>query len=305
MSYKKINSLRKGKKVPIIFPSGKRGEEYTIGNFIRLRGESFYRRVNSDGTLSKVADGSNGTYNYQNQDVPEEVRKSNIGSKYKRALYSTNNPTGAYPENKFNAIPYWIDSKLKSFSDNPDKMDYEIGEELSDSVSDAAWRKYLGLPYNSKFLLDGVPDDRTSYGKNTVRLPKKLEEEIPTDTVLLKNRISANEKYIDGKKSWEVPQHVYTALEADREALEALRKTYAEGIPVGISEFAYNSRNWGVDPSGPHGGTPPLNILQNYNIRYDKSTNRMYYSDTYDFNQFDWWLGGTPFRIRGYIDLTK
>jgi len=47
----------------------------------------------------------------------------------------------------------------------------------------------------------------------------------------------------------------------------------------------------------------PLNVLGNYNIRYDKDTNRMYYSDQYDFNKYDSFVPGEPFRIRGAIDL--
>lgn len=39
--------------------------EYKVGNFVRLSGENFFRRVNSDGTLSRVSDGTNDTYDYR------------------------------------------------------------------------------------------------------------------------------------------------------------------------------------------------------------------------------------------------
>ena len=42
------------KKVQITLPNGKKGGSYTVGNFIRLKDENFFRRVNSDGTLTKV-----------------------------------------------------------------------------------------------------------------------------------------------------------------------------------------------------------------------------------------------------------
>jgi len=49
----------------------------------------------------------------------------------------------------------------------------------------------------------------------------------------------------------------------------------------------------------------PLNVLAHYNIRYDKDQNKMYYSDEYDFNKYDKYVPGKPFRIRGAIDLGK
>lgn len=223
----------------------------------------------------------------------------------KRALYSTLNPTDAYPEDKLDGFfNYWLPSKMKQLSSNPDRMSYRIGNSLADSVADAAWKKYLGLEYDEKFLPKGEYDDKTEYGENTVRLPKELEMEIPTDTVMLKNRIATNERLVKLNRG-NVPDHVYNALDSDKQALEGLRKTYQTGQPVGISEFSFNSRKWGTSSPGPDGGTPPMNVLHNYNIRYDKDTNRMYYSDTYDFNGYDSWLEGTPFRIRGFVDLNK
>jgi hypothetical protein len=47
----------------------------------------------------------------------------------------------------------------------------------------------------------------------------------------------------------------------------------------------------------------PLNVLGNYNVRYSPEERRLYYSDEYDFNQFENFVPGEPYRIRGYIDL--
>lgn len=82
-------------------------------------------------------------------------------------------------------------------------------------------------------------------------------------------------------------------------------------------EHSFNSRQL-IDQDGNIDQSQitnsPLNVFQSYNIRYDKPTNRMYYSKTYNFDgESPWWsfggfdkyLGGTPFRFRGYIDLNK
>lgn len=225
-------------------------------------------------------------------------------SKKVRALYSTINPTSVIPSGFIDGfLNYWIPVKKKENSDNPDKMDYTVGSDIGDKVADAAWRKYLGLEYDEQYLPKGEYDEKTGTS-DVYKLPLEVEREIPTDTTMLKGRIETNRNFIKNKHSWEIPNHVSVALDADEKALEALRKTYKTGQPVGISEFSYNSRKWGTG-SEPEGDTPPLNVLQNYNIRYDKKTNRMYYSDTYDFNEYEKWLEGTPFRIRGWIDLNK
>lgn len=50
------------RKVRIKFPNYNQGEEYQVGSFIRLKGENFFRRVNSDGTLTEVGEAV-GKYN--------------------------------------------------------------------------------------------------------------------------------------------------------------------------------------------------------------------------------------------------
>ena len=52
--------------------------EHVVGSFIKIKGEPFYRRVNSDGTLTKVSNGDNGTFNYMDRRVPSVVRNNAI-----------------------------------------------------------------------------------------------------------------------------------------------------------------------------------------------------------------------------------
>lgn len=96
------------------------------------------------------------------------------------------------------------------------------------------------------------------------------------------------------------------AIDLDREALDNLRKTYKTGESVGMNEVTHNSRQL-IDNGRLKDldYVTPLNVLHKYNVRYDKPTNRMYYSDQYDFNGFEPFVPGNPFRIRGYIDLNK
>lgn len=304
-------------KVHIKYPSGKIGEERNIGDFIMINKENFWRRVNSDGTLTKVEDGNNGTYDYRNPSVPKKVRNNTA---WRLSLASTINPTSSYPEEIQSKLAMYKVAKKKQKSDDVTKQSYDIRPAIGDSVANAAWRKYLGLSYDEKFLPIGVPDDRTYYGTNTVRLPKQLEAEIPVDTTLLKNRIARNEAYLNNgqPKPDDNIRATKIAIELDNKALDNLRYTYNTGNPTGMEETTYNSRqliNEGVFNTDGINFTP-LNVLQKYNIRYDKDTNRMYYSDEYDFDNFNVWplnwfggidrfLGGKPFRIRGYIDLNK
>lgn len=306
-----IELFRKGRKVKT------RAGEQTEGNFVRLNKENFWRRVNSDGTLTRVEDGQNGTYDYRNKSVPKKVKEN---TSWRIALANSVNPTQGYPSGVRKGYSIYRRVKNKQDSKDITTPDYKTLPALGDSVSNAAWRKYLGLNYDPKFLPTGVPDDRTDYGTNTVRLPKQLEKEIPTDTTFIKNRIAENEAYLNNglPKPDDNIKVARQAIAHDTDVLNALRYTYKTGEPVGIYEGTYNSRKLINDGTVNWNGIKhtPLNVLQNYNIRYDKDTNRMYYSDEYGFdNSNPWpinWMGGydeflegQPFRFRGYIDLNN
>lgn len=314
-----MNDQKQRRKVQIIFPNGKRGEQYAVGNTVKLKGENFWRRVNSDGTLTKIEDGKNGTFDYARKDLGFG-KKTKESTEKRLRLANKVSPHQGYPKDLSDGYRMYKGMQ----QGDPTQQSYKVYPTLGDSVAQAAWKKYLGLNYDSQYLPEGVPDDRGGFGANTVRLPARLESEIPVDTTFLKNRIETNKKYLNNgaPKSNDVIEALKFGIDKDEYALKQLRHTYKTGQPVGLHENQYNSRQlikdgivyWGILDH------TPLNVFQNYNIRYDKNTNRMYYSKTYDFDgaeipwpanwvvgtsSYDEYLDGKPFRIRGYIDLNK
>ena len=91
---------------------------------------------------------------------------------YNQKLYNYVDPTGNYPSNMLKAIGLGLFTLF-----NGENQTYQV----TDSVADAAWRKRLGLEYDSKFL----PENEDG----SVRLPENIEKEIPIDTTFIKNRI--------------------------------------------------------------------------------------------------------------------
>ena len=242
-------------------------------------------RINDDGTTYQT-----GGQKKSNSAIRTEADKK--FSAYNRAVYSLVDPTMGYPTKK-EAFGYAIGAGIKAMR-NPNDMVYWV----TDSVSDAAWRKRHGLSYDNKFL---IPNEDGS-----VRLPKDREMEIPTDTTMLKNRIAANEKlakrYPEGSEKRDI---VDWALKVDGMALDSLRHTYRTGEPVTINEGAYNSRKLINNGELSYPEIMPHNVMQNYAIQYDKSKGKMNYWDTYNFNDFEWGVPGKPFEIRGSIHLKR
>lgn len=245
-------------------------------------------RINDDGTTYEI-----GGEKKSNSAIRTEEDKK--VSARNRAIYSAVDATADYPT-WWQAIGLGIGSNFKTII-NPDSMNYTV----TDSVADAAWRKRLGLSYNDKFL---VPNKDGS-----VRLPRNIEIEIPTDTTMLKKRIAANEKFANQSnivgEDWQIVQAM---MKKDKEALEALRKTYKTGEPVVVNEYAHNNRKLSkngelIDDAINY--KSPLNVMKNYTIQYDPKTRRMNYWDTYDFNEFDWGIPGESFKIKGSIPLKK
>lgn len=73
---------------------------------------------------------------------------------------------------------------------------------------------------------------------------------------------------------------------------------------MNINEQAFKNRKWIKDGLVQY--TPsPLNALQNYTVQYDKKNNKMDYRDLYDFNEFEKWVPGKSFKIRGSINLNN
>ena len=229
----------------------------------------------------------NGLPKYEDGKTPKDKRA--------RALYNAIDPRDAYPESYIDAARKEIKIRHKMYFGDPDKLEYELGEDLPSRVSDAAWRKRLGYDYDNTLL---IPNG-TSF-----RLPKELEQEIPTDTTMLKDRINRTKELMQYSRKYRSNKYIKEALQRDQEALDALRYTYSTGMPATINEHAYNSRQW-VSGGEVSPTMSPLNVLQNYTIQYNKKDNTMKYRDVYDFNQFDWAIPGTPFTIEGILNLPK
>lgn len=181
-----------------------------------------------------------------------------------------------------------------------DFKDYTLNNTIGDLTSDAAWRKRLQLPYDETLL--------PVWNGDTVSLSRPLELEIPIDTNLVKDRINyAQNEFWNDVKSLNLRQlkEDLSYKKSQEELLDALRYTYKTGKPIGVSEYHANS----IDPEKVlkdfKYGISPLNVLGRYNIRYDKDENKMYYSDEWDFNQYEWAVPGTTFRIRGAIPLNN
>ena len=222
--------------------------------------------------------------NYQN--IPE----------YNIALYNTVSPLGDFP-NFWGALAYRRQVKDKLKNGNIYERDYKVGNTQGEKTAMAAWAKRLGIPYDEQ--------DLPVYNGDTVTLPYSLVQEIPYDTNMLKNRIQQNKALQDKYSKYRYSDVVDAAIKADQYNLDKLRETYKTGKPVGQTEFGWNSRqlvdNGEIVPI--ENIQSPLNVLGNYNVRYSPKERRLYYSDEYDFNQFENFVPGEPYRIRGYIDL--
>lgn len=225
---------------------------------------------------------------YDNSKNPVNDVYEKIDKEVKRKIYNYVDPTQAYPRNLPQAIRLGVNSLLHG-----DTKQYEV----EDSVSDAAWRKRLGLRYDSKFL----PEN----GDGSVRLPKHIEAEIPIDTNMVKQRIADNEnllEYYNTKRPEVITNKniIGKVLKLDKQTLDSLRHTYKTGEPVVINENAHNNRQL-IKDGYLELGLTPLNVLGNFTIRWNPETQQMEYFDRYDFNQFEWGVPGKPFEIKGTI----
>lgn len=213
--------------------------------------------------------------------------------KWNRAVYSQFDSVWGYP-NMFGAGVNGAVAAVRSVLNN-DKMQYKVRDKAGDNY----WRYRLGLSVDPNHFGEVLDDD-------SVTLPSYVENEIPTDTTMLKNRITANEEFIKNNKftqeEWDI---VNGLLKTDKETLDALRHTYKTGEPVVINEFSYNSRPLLKDGNYTEDNPTPLNMLQNFTIQYIPSENSMHYRDVYDFNFVDWAVPGKAYRINGSIDLNK
>ena len=219
----------------------------------------------------------------------QEALTPTADKKYRQNLYNMVDPTSDIPSG-VDIAKYGVIALAAKYGG-----DYPYQRTKTDSVADAAWAKRLGLDYNQSALIDN--------GDGTVRLPSEIEAEIQTDTTALKQRIANNEKRLKQLHGGE-RRLTGAAIDFDKEALEALRKTYNTGEPVMLDEHSHVSRNWqGLTPESDI--VTPLNTLHRYTVQYDKDNNRMKYWDWYDFNEFEDFVPGSSYKIQGFIDLNK
>lgn len=204
------------------------------------------------------------------------IKKYQKGSWLNRRIYNAIDPTSDYP-NFLDAIGHGTNLTLG----------IKVKKE-HEPVSDAAWRKRLGLEYNKDLLIKN-PD-------GSFRLPPKYEKQILTDTTAVKKRIQDAidvygseeilKKYDANRENW---------LRIDRGYLDKLRKMF-KGEPIVVNEFeAWKDRKTDND------AISPLNVMKNFTITHDPKTNQEHYSDTYDFNEFEKIVPGKPFEIKGIV----
>lgn len=234
-------------------------------------------------------------FNLLAQGGPKDPPKKNP-TPFQKALYNSIDPTQDYP-GFGGAIIDYVYAKQKVRNGEEDVPEYKIGNTLGERVAQAAWAKRLDMPYDETML--------PTWNGDTVSIPKELEKEIPVDTNLIKRRIQANKELQERFSKYKNNDYVNAAIKEDENTLEALRKTYKTGKPVGLSEMSWNSRQLLNNGEINDQQVSPLNVFHRYNVRFDPETKRMYYSDGYDFNQYEHFVLGEPFRFRGYIDLNK
>lgn len=222
--------------------------------------------------------------------LDKRYKDAAFDSHYRQNLFNMVDPTSAVPSTVEEAVAILIAAEAAKSN-----RDYKYRRKYQEPTADAAWAKRLGLPYDSTLLIAN-PD-------GSVHLSEQLEKEIPTDTVFLKNRIADNEKLLD-KNYGAKRQAINLALRFDKEALDALRHTYKTGEPVTMHEASHMSRSWIKNGEVDYGITP-LSALHRYTLQYNKDNNTMPYFDTYNFDEFEDFVPGKPFQIKGVIDLNK
>lgn len=250
-----------------------------------------FRQFNKGGYIS-----NNPTQSYSGGGPIKRKRENSLD--WRMAVYNAVDPRSTV-KNIDDAFRLYNAAVAKEKSGETSK-NYTLNNTVGDLTSDAAWRKRLQLPYDETLL--------PVWNGDTVSLSRPLELEIPIDTNLVKDRINyAQNEFWNDVKSLNIRQlkEDLAYKKSQEELLDALRYTYKTGKPIGVSEYHANS----IDPEKVlkdfKYGISPLNVLGRYNIRYDKDENKMYYSDEWDFNQYEWAVPGTTFRIRGAIPLSN
>lgn len=171
-------------------------------------------------------------------------------------------------------------------------------------VTDAAWRKYLGKDYDESLIIKNED--------GSFRLPPNVENEIIADTNFVKNRISNNIKQRDGMIKIN-PDHssipiFESGINRDSILLNKLRDMY-KGKPIVVNEYdVWKNRkliNKG-ELNTKESSVSPLNVLQNFTLKYNPKTDEVEYFDTYDLDKIP--LVDkiyNPFKIKGLVPKMK
>ncbi|MDA3854655.1 MAG: hypothetical protein PF569_00240 [Candidatus Woesearchaeota archaeon] len=156
------------------------------------------------------------------------IKKYQLGDKINKKIYNAVDPTQDYP-----SIPHSIRLGISAAMGRS-------ADKKKEPVSDAAWRRRLGLSYDKKYL--------PTVNDSTVTLPKNYINEILVDTNAVKQRISENKVSEDlkqaiaqGKVSLN-PEYINdikrrdTRVKKDTKYLNKLRDLY-KGKTVSVNEF--------------------------------------------------------------------
>lgn len=221
------------------------------------------------------------------------IKRHQLGAKINKRIYDAVDPTQDYP------------STAHSIKLGVDVIKGNRTGKIKEPVADAAWRKRLGLKYDKKYL--------PSINDSTVTLPDKYINEILIDTNVVKERIFDNKVSEDLKNAIEKgsvslnPEYIRdiqrrdALVQKDTEYLDKLRDLY-KGKSVSVNEFqAWKNRDlYKKDGTFNENVVSPLSVLKNFTLR-KKDNGDIEFSDIYDFNQYEKFVPGKPFRIEGTI----
>lgn len=209
------------------------------------------------------------------------IKKYQKGNWLNKRIYEAVDPTVDYPT-------FLEAGKLGAYAAIGKKANKKL-----EPVSDAAWRKRLGLEYDSNLLPEN-PD-------GSFRLPESYEKQFMVNPSEVEKRIKRLIDIYGSKEELEKYDHDnQMLLKRNEEYLEKLKKLYS-GTPIVVNEFDV----WKDTDIRNKEAISPFNVLKNFTLKYDPKTKIMTYEDVYDFNEFEKFVPGKAFNIRGVVPLKK
>ena len=209
------------------------------------------------------------------------IKKYQKGNWLNKRIYEAVDPTVDYPT-------FLEAGKLGAYAAIGKKANKKL-----EPVSDAAWRKRLGLEYDSNLLPEN-PD-------GSFRLPESYEKQFMVNPSEVEKRIKRLIDIYGSREELEKYDHDnQMLLKRNEEYLEKLKKLYS-GTPIVVNEFDV----WKDTDIRNKEAISPFNVLKNFTLKYDPKTKIMTYEDVYDFNEFEKFVPGKAFNIRGVVPLKK